>query len=268
MHCLGDWKKVVHQGPWTFRGWAVLIEDYDGKEDPEKISFGSLFVWEQIHGILELYRKPDVVDDLARRIGKTREVQMSPKLFYEGNYVRIHVMIDVYNSLKHVVSLNVEGEGKKWLFVRYERFLSFANIAVVLATIMKNAEMVSGRCSRRTTSPLLSEPFDGERSSSAAGGSSGQQHSGKGWRGSCSRRGTAGGGARLLLRSWRARLLSWRARLLSWRQRLLCYWSGRGWPAGARDQLRRACLAPARRAQVRSSVYFQIRTTIGQENIQ
>jgi hypothetical protein len=54
-------------------------------------------------------------------------------------------MIDVNNSLKHVVSLNVEGEGKKWLFVRYERFLSFANIAVVLATIMKNAEMVSGR---------------------------------------------------------------------------------------------------------------------------
>jgi hypothetical protein len=41
MHCLGDWKKVVHQGPWTFCGWAVLIEDYDGKEDPEKISLGA-----------------------------------------------------------------------------------------------------------------------------------------------------------------------------------------------------------------------------------
>jgi hypothetical protein len=98
MHCLGDWKKVVHQGPSTFHGWAILIEDYDGKEDPEKISFGGLFVWAQIHGIPELYRKPDVVD--ARRVGKTREVQMSPKLFYEGNYVRIRVMIDVNNSLK------------------------------------------------------------------------------------------------------------------------------------------------------------------------
>jgi hypothetical protein len=145
MHCLGDWKKVVHHGPWTFHGWAVLIENYDGKEDPEKISFGGFFVWEQIYGIPELYRKPDVVDDLARRIGKTREVQMSQKLFYEGNYVRIRMMIDVYSSLKRVVSLNVEGEGKKWLFVKYERFLSFANIAVVLATIMMNAEMVSGR---------------------------------------------------------------------------------------------------------------------------
>jgi hypothetical protein len=83
MHCLGDWKKVVHQGPWTFRGWAVLIEDYDGREVPEKVPFGELFVWAQIHGILELYRKVQVVDDLARRIGKTKEVQMTPKLFYE-----------------------------------------------------------------------------------------------------------------------------------------------------------------------------------------
>jgi hypothetical protein len=121
MHCLGDWKKVVHQGPWTFRGWAVLIEDYNGKEDPEKTSFGGLYVWAQIHGIPELYRKPDVVDDLARRVGKTREVQMSPKLFYEGNYVRIRVMVDVNCSLKRVVSLNVEGEGKKWCLVKYEK---------------------------------------------------------------------------------------------------------------------------------------------------
>ncbi|KAM0910599.1 hypothetical protein ACQ4PT_014043 [Festuca glaucescens] len=81
MHCLGDWKKVVHQGPWMFRGWAVLIEDYDGREDPEKVSFGGLFVWAQIHGIPELYRKVHIVDELARRIGKPKEVQMTPKLF-------------------------------------------------------------------------------------------------------------------------------------------------------------------------------------------
>jgi hypothetical protein len=46
---------------------------------------------------------------------------MFPKLFYEGNYVRIRVMIDVNFSLKCVVSLNVEGEGKKWCFIKYEK---------------------------------------------------------------------------------------------------------------------------------------------------
>ena len=121
MHCLGDWKKVVHQGPWTFCGWAVLIEDYNGREDPEKVSFGGLYVWAQSHGIPELYRKTSVIDDLARRIGKTKEVQMSPKLFYEGNYVRIRVMIEIDKPLKRVVGLDIEGEGKKRLYVKYEK---------------------------------------------------------------------------------------------------------------------------------------------------
>jgi hypothetical protein len=42
-------EKVVHQGPWTFPCWDVLIEDYDGKEDPEQFVFGGLYVWPQIH---------------------------------------------------------------------------------------------------------------------------------------------------------------------------------------------------------------------------
>ncbi|KAM0829979.1 hypothetical protein ACQ4PT_066519 [Festuca glaucescens] len=87
MHCLADWKKVVHQDPWTFRGWGLLVEDYDGLGDPEEVVFNGLHVWTQIHGIPELYRKIVVVDDLARRIGSVKEVQMTPKLFFEGNYV-------------------------------------------------------------------------------------------------------------------------------------------------------------------------------------
>jgi hypothetical protein len=37
LQCLGDWKKVVHQGPWTFRGWGILIEDYDGLSDHARL---------------------------------------------------------------------------------------------------------------------------------------------------------------------------------------------------------------------------------------
>nr|XP_051217683.1 uncharacterized protein LOC127335131 [Lolium perenne] len=132
MHCLGDWKKVVHQGPWTFRGWAVLVEDYDGREDPEKIKIGGLYVWAQIHGIPELYRKQEVVDDLARRVGKTKEVQMAPKLFFEGNYVRLRVMIDVGKPLMRFVSLSVQGEGRKRLAVKYEKLPYFCKCCGLL----------------------------------------------------------------------------------------------------------------------------------------
>jgi hypothetical protein len=110
MHCLGDWKKVVHQGPWTFRRCVVMIEEYDGMSDLETVSFTGMYVWAQIHGIPELYRKAVVVDDLARKLGKAKEVQMALKLFYEGNYVRIRVMIDTTKPLMRFVSLSVIGE--------------------------------------------------------------------------------------------------------------------------------------------------------------
>ncbi|XP_051211719.1 uncharacterized protein At4g02000-like [Lolium perenne] len=124
MYCLADWKKVVHQGPWTFRGWGLLVEDYDGLGDPAEFVFSGLFVWAQIHGIPELYRKEEVVDDLARRIGKVKEVQMVPKLFFEGNYVRLRVRIEVAKPLLRFVSLTTP-EGKKRLAVKYEKMPFF-----------------------------------------------------------------------------------------------------------------------------------------------
>ncbi|KAM0900806.1 hypothetical protein ACQ4PT_020379 [Festuca glaucescens] len=124
MFCLGDWKKVVHQGSWTFRGWGVLIEDYDGLSDPEKFVFGGIYVWAQIHGIPELYRKKEVVDDLAQRVGRVKEVQMAPKLFYDGNYVRIRVRDDISRPLMRFVSLTMP-EGKRRLAVKYEKIPFF-----------------------------------------------------------------------------------------------------------------------------------------------
>jgi hypothetical protein len=35
----GDWMKVVHQGPWMFHGWGLMIEVYDGVTDLEKFIF-------------------------------------------------------------------------------------------------------------------------------------------------------------------------------------------------------------------------------------
>jgi hypothetical protein len=50
---------------------------------------------------------------------------MTPKLFFEGNYVRVHVMIDVGKPLIRLVSLNVQDEVRKRLAVKYEKMSFF-----------------------------------------------------------------------------------------------------------------------------------------------
>lgn len=68
MFCLEDWKRVVHGGPWLFmRGLGLLIEDYDGRNDPTSVVFDGLYVCARIHKIPDLYRYEEVVDQLARR---------------------------------------------------------------------------------------------------------------------------------------------------------------------------------------------------------
>ncbi|XP_051215860.1 uncharacterized protein [Lolium perenne] len=133
MHCLGDWKKVVHQGPWTFRGWGLLIEDYDGLRNPESVTFDGMYVWAQIHGIPELYRRPAIVDDLSRKIGLVRETQLSPKLFFEGNYVRVRVRIIVAKALMRFVTLNLP-DGKKRFMVKYEKIPYYCKHCGLLVT--------------------------------------------------------------------------------------------------------------------------------------
>ncbi|XP_020199593.1 uncharacterized protein [Aegilops tauschii subsp. strangulata] len=145
MFCLGDWKKVVHGGPWLFRWMGMLIEDYDGKQDPASIVFDGLYVWAQIHNIPELYRKPEVVDQLARRIGRVKETQLSPRLFYEGDYVRIRARVLVNKPLTRVTPLNVVGEGRKFLPVKYEKIPYFCQVCGLMGHNHEESEMEYGR---------------------------------------------------------------------------------------------------------------------------
>jgi hypothetical protein len=45
MFCVGDWNRVMHQGPWIFRGLMVIIEEYDGKGKPQAVALDRVHVW-------------------------------------------------------------------------------------------------------------------------------------------------------------------------------------------------------------------------------
>jgi hypothetical protein len=49
--CLGDWKRIMEEGPWIFRGYAPMMEEFDGATPiPAKLP-SSVRVWVQIHKI-------------------------------------------------------------------------------------------------------------------------------------------------------------------------------------------------------------------------
>ncbi|XBJ08347.1 hypothetical protein VPH35_013683 [Triticum aestivum] len=43
--CLGDWERVMQEGPWNFRGNAVIITPYDGITKPTEVKLDTLDIW-------------------------------------------------------------------------------------------------------------------------------------------------------------------------------------------------------------------------------
>jgi hypothetical protein len=59
---LGDWNKVMHQGPWLFRKHVVTMVEYDGMGDPASVPLNCMAVWAHIHSKPELYRVQTLVE--------------------------------------------------------------------------------------------------------------------------------------------------------------------------------------------------------------
>ncbi|KAM0890371.1 hypothetical protein ACQ4PT_027080 [Festuca glaucescens] len=130
--CLGDWNKVMNQGPWLFRKLHVMIAEYDGVTDPAMVPLNRVAVWAQIHSLPELYRDQLVVDQLARRIGQVKCVEVTHKRWYEGDYIRVRASIDVAKPLIRFVPLNIGSEGRKMLPVKYEKVGYFCDVCGTL----------------------------------------------------------------------------------------------------------------------------------------
>lgn len=128
MCCLRDWKKVVHGGPWLFRGYGLIMEDYDGRTDPSTITVDDLYIWAQIHKVPDPYRHESMVYQLTRRIGKVREIQLAPTLLYDADYVWVCSRVLIGKPLTRFTPLTVEGEGRCLLMVKYEKIPYFCQV--------------------------------------------------------------------------------------------------------------------------------------------
>ena len=66
-NCLGDWKRIMEEGPWLFRGGALMLEEYDGATVTPSVMPNRVQAWIQIHKLPPLYRTEAILKQLAGR---------------------------------------------------------------------------------------------------------------------------------------------------------------------------------------------------------
>jgi hypothetical protein len=121
--CLGDWQRITEQGPWIFRDHGLLIEKYDGCCKASSVPLNRIQAWVQILDIPELFRKRQIMEDLAANIGEVISVDMSG-----GVFVRARVWLDVRRELTRFVTIKPEGAEVVVMRVKYEKIPRFCAI--------------------------------------------------------------------------------------------------------------------------------------------
>jgi hypothetical protein len=123
--CLGDWERIMHQGPWLFRNWAVLLCKYDGFSRAEDVVFVHMPIWLQIHKLSDPYCKRNIVEKLLKGAGEILEMRLNGNI--RGNYVRVRVNHDIQQPLTKFVSI-VRAKERQVYLVRYEKLARFCKV--------------------------------------------------------------------------------------------------------------------------------------------
>lgn len=81
--CLGDWKRVMQEGPWEYKGKAVVLAHYDGFTRPSTIALNKIEIWMQIHDLPDGYFPK--IKALSTTVGEF--IYAEPKSpDFEGNF--------------------------------------------------------------------------------------------------------------------------------------------------------------------------------------
>ena len=122
--CLADWNKAMTMAPWLFRYQVVILEEYDGFEDPRSVVLNQIALWERVLRLLDNLLHDVVIRGMCRPMGKILALQIKLLAGYVGEFVRVRVKIDVTKKLFQFVSIT-RATKQVWYQVQYDKLPTF-----------------------------------------------------------------------------------------------------------------------------------------------
>ncbi|KAM0873654.1 hypothetical protein ACQ4PT_037942 [Festuca glaucescens] len=125
--CLGDWKRIMEEGPWLFRGCALMVEPFDGVTMIPTVIPTKVQAWIQIHKLPPLFRNKEVLTQLASRVGEVISVDLVVIHTRTGDFHRARVKLNSKQPLARFVPLALEGSERMFLQVKYEKLPKYCS---------------------------------------------------------------------------------------------------------------------------------------------
>lgn len=123
--CLGNWKRIMEEGPWFFRGCALMLEEFDGLTTMPKVMPHKVPAWIQLHKVPLLYRSESILKQLAGRVGGPITAEMRAAVSNRGDFFRARVELEAGRPLVRFVTLTPEGCERLLIPLKYEKIARF-----------------------------------------------------------------------------------------------------------------------------------------------
>lgn len=133
--CLGDWCKVLDDGPWLFRGNPMLLEEYDGIRKPSSVKFQNLNIWARVYDLPTGFRTKNIARQIGEKIGEVLKVDLGDETSGWRDYLRIRVKLDITKPLTRIVYVSVGDKRRLPFRVKYERLPKFCAVCGLLGHI-------------------------------------------------------------------------------------------------------------------------------------
>lgn len=83
----------MNLGPWLFRNQAVIIDEYDGIQNPRSVVLHKIAVWAHVIKLLDNFLDEEIVKKMRRNMGVIQEVQIRLSAGHVGSFVRFRIKV-------------------------------------------------------------------------------------------------------------------------------------------------------------------------------
>ncbi|KAK3198917.1 hypothetical protein Dsin_022332 [Dipteronia sinensis] len=120
-HSIGDQRRVLEGGPWTFDGTLIVLAEPSEKGAIEDLRFDCSEFWVQIHCVPLVCMTKEIGRFLRGMVGEVMEVDVRKSGECSGKFLKVRVRIDVNIPLRRYLRVDVIGDGEETAMVlRYE----------------------------------------------------------------------------------------------------------------------------------------------------
>ncbi|XP_030936731.1 uncharacterized protein At4g02000-like [Quercus lobata] len=133
-----DKRRVLEMSPWHYEKQLVLLQDFDGDQDPKDIVLRWYPFWVQMYNLPLKHRTRETGMAIGASLGEVLEVDVADSRVQWGKCLRVRVKIDVSRKLIRGRKINVDEGVAWWVLFKYERLPNFCYRCGLLENDLKD----------------------------------------------------------------------------------------------------------------------------------